>query len=132
MEPYRAAIGAKVDLVMASWAIYPALDNKLPAGLSSAWIKGQLRGQLKFEGVTITDAMEAGSLASLGDLAAVAKMASNAGMDILLASSRNVTQGEIIRKALVDGLRRCELNRTEFDMTTLRIAELRSRIASLD
>ncbi len=33
--PYPAAIAAGVRLVMVSWAIYPALDAHLPAGLSS-------------------------------------------------------------------------------------------------
>ncbi|HET7016040.1 MAG TPA: glycoside hydrolase family 3 N-terminal domain-containing protein, partial [Streptosporangiaceae bacterium] len=33
--PYQAAIAAKAKLVMVSWAIYPALDSKNPAGLSS-------------------------------------------------------------------------------------------------
>ena len=32
--PYPAAVSAGVKLVMVSWAIYPALDPKLPAGLS--------------------------------------------------------------------------------------------------
>ena len=32
--PYPAAIAAGVKLVMASWAVYPALDARRPAGLS--------------------------------------------------------------------------------------------------
>ncbi len=34
-RPYKSAIAANVKLVMVSWAIYPALDKKYPAGLSS-------------------------------------------------------------------------------------------------
>ena len=57
--PYPAAIAAGVKLIMASWAIYPALDATYPAGLSPAVIQGELRGRLGYQGVTITDAIEA-------------------------------------------------------------------------
>ncbi len=64
--PYPAAIAAGVKLVMASWAIYPALDASHPAGLSPAVIQGELRGRLGYQGVTVTDAIEAGALAAFG------------------------------------------------------------------
>lgn len=54
--PYRAAIAAGAKLVMASWATYPALDPRLPAGLSPAVIHGELRMRLGFRGVTIPTA----------------------------------------------------------------------------
>ncbi|KID92633.1 Glycoside hydrolase, family 3 [Metarhizium guizhouense ARSEF 977] len=127
--PYEAAIAAGVDMVMASWAVYPALDRR-PAGLSAKWIKGELRGRLGFKGVTITDALEAGSLAAYGDAGARGTAAAAAGMDILLASGKNVTQGEAVRTALVQALKRCELDRAEFDAATGRIAAVRSRIAA--
>ena len=65
--PYPAAIAAGVKLVMVSWAIYPALDAKLPAGLSPAVIQRELRGRNGFTGVTITDALEAGALKPFGE-----------------------------------------------------------------
>ena len=60
------SIRAGIDLVMASWAIYPALDAARPAGLSRRVIQNELRGRLGFRGVTITDALEAGSLDAYG------------------------------------------------------------------
>ncbi len=33
--PYRAAIAAGVKLVMVSWAVYPSLGSKRPAGLTA-------------------------------------------------------------------------------------------------
>ena len=38
--PYKAAIAAGVKLVMVSWAVYPALGSKRPAGLSGLVIQG--------------------------------------------------------------------------------------------
>src|SRR5690606_6524750 len=46
MVPYPAAIAAGVDLVMTSWAVYPALHPGRPAGLSRRVIHGELRGRL--------------------------------------------------------------------------------------
>src|SRR5581483_3691993 len=42
-EPYKAAIAAGVDVVMVSWAVYPALSPR-PAGLSSIVVQQELRG----------------------------------------------------------------------------------------
>src|SRR5262249_31862176 len=47
--PYPAAIAAGVKLIMASWAMYPALDAHRPAGLSPAVIQGELRGRLGYK-----------------------------------------------------------------------------------
>lgn len=126
-EPYLAAIAAGIELVMASWAVYPALDGR-PAGLSNKWIQDELRGRLGFKGVTITDAMEAGSLSGFGGPDETAKLAAAAGMDLLLASGRNVTQGDVIRKALVQGIQSGRLSRAQFDGATNRIADMRSRL----
>ncbi|PGH17249.1 hypothetical protein AJ80_04891 [Polytolypa hystricis UAMH7299] len=103
--PYMSAIAAGVDIVMASWAIYPALDVKRPAGMSKAWIQGELRKRLGFKGVTITDAIEAGGLKAFGDDAERGLLASQAGMDLLLASGRNITQGRVVVDALVQSLK---------------------------
>jgi beta-N-acetylhexosaminidase len=64
--PYPPAIAAGTSLVMPSWATYPALDPNRPAGLSQIVIREELRQRLGFKGVTITDALEAGSLEAFG------------------------------------------------------------------
>ena len=84
--PYRAAIAAGVQLVMVSWAVYPHLGSKLPAGLSSAIVQGQLRSRLGYHGVTITDAIGAGALHAYGSTSNRALLAAEAGMDLILAS----------------------------------------------
>lgn len=126
--PYVSAIAAGVGMVMASWALYPALDPKLPSGLSTSWIQDELRGRLGFEGVTITDAIEAGALEAFGDDPARAVLASQAGMDIILASARNVTQGEAVVEALVSALQDGSLTQHSFAQATDRILELRQKI----
>jgi beta-N-acetylhexosaminidase len=87
--PYRAAISAGVKLVMTSWAIYPALDPNLPAGLSPTVIEGELRRHLAFKGITVTDAITAGALAPFGSLGTRAVLAARAGADLIICSATN-------------------------------------------
>jgi beta-N-acetylhexosaminidase len=122
------SIRAGIDLVMASWAIYPALDPTRPAGLSRRVIRDELRGRLGFRGVTITDALEAGSLDAFGSDAQVAVLAARAGMDVLLCSSRDVTQGESVAAALTDALLHRRLDPRAFVGSLLRVRRLRSRL----
>jgi beta-glucosidase-like glycosyl hydrolase len=126
--PYKGAIAAGVDMVMASWALYPALDAKMPSGLSVLWVQGELRQRLGFKGVTITDAIEAGSLKAFGNDAQRGVLASAAGMDIILASGRNATQGEAILDALVAALGDGKLSAADFGKGTDRILALRKKL----
>lgn len=126
--PYKSAIAAGLDMVMASWALYPALDATYPSGLSTSWIQGELRQRLGFTGVTITDAIEAGALGAFGNDANRGVLASKAGMDLLLASARNATQGEAIVDALVAALNDGTLDQTTFAAGTQRIINLRGKL----
>ena len=87
--PYVSAIAAGVKLVMTSWAVFQALDPRLPAGLSPAVIQGELRGRLRFAGVTITDGIEAGALAGFGAVGNRAVLAASAGADLILCATTN-------------------------------------------
>ncbi|MFF7988906.1 glycoside hydrolase family 3 N-terminal domain-containing protein [Kitasatospora xanthocidica] len=124
--PYRSAIAAGVRLVMASWAVYPALDPERPAGLSPAVIQGELRGRLGFDGVTVTDAMEAGALAPYGDTGDRAVAAAEAGMDLLLCSARDPQQAEDAAEALSAALDSGRLDRAAFTAAVARVDALRA------
>jgi beta-N-acetylhexosaminidase len=90
--PYRKAIPAGVKLVMTSWAIYPALDRHLPAGLSRAVIQGELRKRLGFQGVTITDAIDARAVTPLGNAGRSSVRAAIAGADLILGASADAAR----------------------------------------
>ncbi len=123
--PYPAAIAAGVKLIMTSWAVYPALDARHPAGLSSAVIQGELRGRLHYRGVTVTDAIEAGALAAFGSFGNRAVLAARAGMDLLLCSAQNPAQGHAVVTALANALDKGQLNRTVFNAAVQRVTALR-------
>ena len=128
-RPFRAAIAAGVRMVMTSWAVYPALDPRLPSGLSPTIVGGELRQRLKFRGVTITDALEAGAIASFGTPAQCSVLAARAGMDVLLCSARDVSEGQDTVAALADALQHHGLDPGHFEIALRRVLALRNRLA---
>jgi beta-N-acetylhexosaminidase len=127
--PYHAAIAGGVKLVMVSWAIYPALDAKLPAGLSPTIVGGELRQRLGFNGVTITDALEAGALHPFGTIRNRARLAAAAGMDLILCSVQKATEGEQARIALEKGYDAGSLNQAAFQAAVQRVLSLKAGLS---
>ena len=122
--PFQAAIRAGVRLIMTSWAVYPSIQA-LPAGLSPKVVQGELRNRLRFTGVTITDALEAGALKAYGGTQNRALLAAKAGMDLILCSAQNVTQGQQALGALASAYSNGTLNRTAFLASVNRVIALR-------
>jgi beta-N-acetylhexosaminidase len=127
--PYSSAISSGVRLVMASWATYPALDRRHPAGMSTVVIQRELRQRLKFAGVTITDALEAGALRAFGPASNRAVLAARAGMDLLLCSARSVQQGTSVVSALAAARESGALDVPAFNASVERVIALRSGLA---
>jgi beta-N-acetylhexosaminidase len=125
--PFHAAISAGVKLVMLSWAVYPSIQA-MPAGLSPKVVQGELRNRLRFTGVTITDALEAGALKAYGSTQNRTLLAAKAGMDLILASSQNVTQGQQVRGALAAGYGNATLNHQAFLASVNRVIALRKSL----
>ncbi|HEU5006272.1 MAG TPA: glycoside hydrolase family 3 N-terminal domain-containing protein [Jatrophihabitantaceae bacterium] len=126
--PFGSAIDAGVDMIMTSWATYPALDPDLPAGLSRTIVHDELRHRLRYRGVTITDAIEAGALQAFGDTGARAVLAADAGMDILLCSARDVSQGQQAVDAIQAAVANRRLDRGEAEQALRRVLALRRSV----
>ena len=122
--PFHAAISAGVKLIMVSWAIYPAVGAQ-PAGLSPNMVQGELRDHLKFTGVTISDALEAGALNSYGSTQNRAQFAALAGMDLLLCAAQDVTQGQEASAELATAYSNGTLNQSAFLASVNRVIALR-------
>jgi beta-N-acetylhexosaminidase len=93
LAPFKAAIAAKVPIVMSSHAVYPRLDPRHIASQSPAILKTLLREQLKFGGVVMTDSAEAAAVRATGPTEQVAVRSIRAGNDIILTTG----QGSWIR-----------------------------------
>ncbi|HXZ12812.1 MAG TPA: glycoside hydrolase family 3 N-terminal domain-containing protein [Candidatus Sulfotelmatobacter sp.] len=86
LVPFRAAIGAGVSSVMPGHIAAPAIepDAALPATVSPKILGGLLRGDMKFRGLIVTDAMDMGGVTSLYPQGEAAVRAVEAGADVIL------------------------------------------------
>jgi beta-N-acetylhexosaminidase len=85
LVPFRQAIAAGVPAIMLAHLLVPALDPtpELPASLSRRVVTDLLRGELGFGGIILTDDLEMGALATIGEAAAGLR-ALQAGADFVL------------------------------------------------
>jgi beta-N-acetylhexosaminidase len=88
LVPFRAAIAAGTEYVMAGHATYPALDGLHIASQSPAIIDGLLRRELGFKGVVMTDSLEAAAVQDVTDVEEAAVASAEAGVDVLLTTGR--------------------------------------------
>jgi beta-N-acetylhexosaminidase len=86
LAPYRAAIRAEVPLIMASHALYPAFDGANIASQSRRILRGLLRGRLGFDGVVVTDSVEARAVLRRSSVQEAAVRSIAAGADQVLMS----------------------------------------------
>ena len=125
LTPFRAAVGAGIDLVMVSSASYPALGTAAPAALTPGIAKGLLRDRLGFEGVAISDDLLAPAIAATRPIGEAAVLAAGAGIDLLLVARKNAPGiARELRMALAAG----ELDETQLRESCARITELKARL----
>jgi beta-N-acetylhexosaminidase len=84
LVPFREAVAERVPLVMLSHALYPALDSERIASQSTAVATRLLRRELGFEGVTVTDSIEAQAVLDRSGVALAAERSVDAGVDLIL------------------------------------------------
>jgi beta-N-acetylhexosaminidase len=82
LQPYRRLIANDLAAVMVAHVVFPEIDG-LPASLSRRWITGVLRGDLGFQGAIFADDLSMAGAAEFGDIVARARMALEAGCDVL-------------------------------------------------
>lgn len=84
MRPYDSMISTGVVAgVMLAHIVYQEIDN-LPAGFSEYWIQRELRSRLGFGGAVFCDDLSMKATASYGSMADRAKLALQAGCDMIL------------------------------------------------
>ncbi len=84
LPPFRAAIAERVPLIMLSHALYPATDRRRIASQSRAITTDLLRDELGFEGVAVTDSIEAQAVLDRSGVATAAERSLAAGADLIL------------------------------------------------
>ena len=109
LVPFRAGIVAGARIVMSAHLAVPALtgDPQLPSTLAPAVMNGLLRGELGFDGVSITDALDMRALAQGLNQVLDVLAALRAGVDLLLTAPDPEARARIeagLRHAAARGL----------------------------
>jgi beta-N-acetylhexosaminidase len=126
LAPFTAGVEAGAGLVMVSSARYPGLDPaKTQAMFSKPIITDLLRGQLGYEGVVITDDINAKAVRSI-PAAERATTYIEAGGDILLTGDPESVPGMI--EALATKARADEEFATLLETSVLRVVALKERM----
>jgi beta-N-acetylhexosaminidase len=123
MAPFAAFADAGGEIVMLGLATYPALARR-PAALAPQIATGELRDRLGFEGVSITDSLDAAAARAFGGRSGVALAATRAGSDLLLYGDWRTAAA--VNRTLAGALRTGTLDRDGFERSVARVAALRS------
>ncbi|WP_062131808.1 beta-N-acetylhexosaminidase [Demequina aestuarii] len=92
LAPFAAVIEADVATIMSSHIAVPALDPEQPATFSRPILTDLLRGEMGFEGVVVSDALDmVGASGEIGIPAAAAR-ALAAGCDLLCIGTANTDE----------------------------------------
>jgi beta-N-acetylhexosaminidase len=119
--PFRAAIDAGARAVMTAHIRVAGLDDA-PATLSRTVIGDLLRGDLRFTGVVVTDALEMRAVSATVGAAEGAVQALEAGADALCLG--HDLRPEAIHEAVVDAVRSGRLAEERVQEAAARVAEL--------
>ncbi len=82
--PFKDAIATQVDSIMSAHLLIPELDKNYPATLSDRILTQELRQNMGFEGLIVTDALVMGAIANQYGPNEAAVLAVEAGADILM------------------------------------------------
>jgi beta-N-acetylhexosaminidase len=102
LAPFRAAVQADAPLVMLSHALYPDLDPDRIASQSPSIVTGLLRERLGYDGVIVTDSIEAQAVVDRSGVARAAERTLRAGADLVLttgSASWNLIHPWLLREA---------------------------------
>lgn len=144
LVPFAEGIRAGADIIMTAHIRYPQIEKQtyvskstgeritLPATLSKTILTDILRGDMGFDGVIITDSMQMAAIMSHFKPLDAAKLAINAGADMLLApvdlsSEAGIAACGTFIKNIASMVRSGEIAENTVNAAVLRILELKIR-----
>ena len=122
MVPFKAGIQAGAQMIMTAHISLPNVTgSNIPSTLSPLILQEKLRGEMNFNGVIITDAMEMGAIIRQYSVEDASIMAIKAGVDMLLC----VREYPLVFNAVLSAVQRGEISETRIDESVRRILHLR-------
>jgi beta-N-acetylhexosaminidase len=125
LRPFRSVVKGGADAIMTAHIVYKNIDPRYPASLSEKMLNGVLRGQLGFQGLVVSDTINAPSIARTFPLGQTLTLAFRAGVDLLLVSDV-YTAGELQREVL-RLLASREISREDVDRGVTRILTVKAK-----
>jgi len=122
LPPFRAAIRERVDTIMTAHVVLRSVDpSGAPATMSKPILTGLLRGELDYDGLIVTDALDMGGATATypPDVAPVA--AFQAGADQLVLAP----QMDVAYQAVLAAVRSGEISKRRLDDSVRRILSLK-------
>jgi len=124
MIPFKAGIKAGAQMIMTAHIAAPNVSgDDLPATLSPVILQDKLRGELGFDGVIVTDAMDMGAITKQFSNTEAAIKSIQAGVDVVLCS-REFTQ---VFDAVVKAVEKGEIKESRIDDSVKRILKLKQK-----
>ncbi len=101
IQPFKQLISEGLEGIMPAHVVYSAVDE-LPAGFSSIWINEILRQQLGFNGAVFSDDLSMEGAATVGDFSERAKLARQAGCDMILVCNNEIAAEEVLESTPIE------------------------------
>lgn len=146
--PFKAAIDAGADMVMTAHIQYPQIEKEtylsvstgeevfLPVTMSKTILTDILRGDLEFEGVIVTDALDMAAFADNFSVEDTVKYTINAGADLLILPGVRDTNKFKLTDTYVDTavalVEKGEIDEARVNESVLRILKLKQKYGILD
>ena len=119
--PFQNGIEQGVEMIMISHLIARGMGDDVPASLSPVVIQQYLRETLGYDGVVITDALRMNAITENYKPGTAAKMALQAGADIILLPGSFGTAAQAVMEAVENG----EISRERIEESVERILALK-------
>lgn len=149
LKPYKVAIDQGIEMIMSAHILYPQLDNQkvlsnktgkeenVPATLSKTILTDLLKGEMGFNGVICTDAMNMKGISDTFDQVQAVKLAIHAGVDIIcmpcvLYNLEDVKNLDKIIEGVEKAVQSGEIKESRLDDACRRILTLKEQKGILD
>ena len=145
--PFQAGIDAGADMIMADHIQYPQIETEtytsvstgelihLPATMSRTILTDILRGDMGFDGVIVTDALDMAAVTDNFSLEDTLRLTINAGADLLILpcvkDTRLFRQTNEIVEIVVRQVESGEISESRIDEAVLRILKLKKKYGIL-
>ena len=126
LTPFLHACRSRIEGLMTAHAVFPALDEKFPATLSSRILTRVLRQELGYKGVVFSDDMEMEAITGNFDAGQAAISSVRAGIDVLLYCHDLAKAAGIVELLCREARRDTEL-RARINESSARISKLKLR-----